>query len=292
MKDLVIGSITNYNFEDIRNWVVSLEQSGFVGHKLMMVYDNDYSVVHELNRRDFSIFAFGQDENTQRFTYPKKDFNIVVDRFYNTWRFLNELDSRDSDNIRNVILTDVKDVIFQKNPSEFFNLPQNSETKLFASSEGITYEHEIWGNQNMRLSFPWIYPQMKDKLIYNAGVIAGRLETVKDLCLAIYNMIAYAPAHIPGGGGPDQAAYNILLTQEPFRSATKFLQHNDGWAAQLGTTADPNKFDVYRKHLYGGIPIIENGVVYTEADVPFIVVHQYNRVPDLNRIVNERYKNG
>lgn len=289
MKDLIIGSITNYTFEDIRNWVVSLERSGFTGHKLMMVYDVDNDVVKELVARKFSVFSFGFDQNTLRHTYSRPNYNIVVDRFLNTWKLLNELDLRDKENIRNVILTDVKDVIFQRNPSKTLDLLDDQI--LFASSEGITYEHESWGNQNMKLSFPWAHEFMQDKIIYNAGVIAGRLETIKELCLAIYNMIAYMPAHIPGGGGPDQAAYNILLRHSYYKENAVFMNHKSGWAAQLGTTADPNKIDSYRPHITGGLPVIKDGMVYTEDGILFDIVHQYNRVPELNQIVNERYAN-
>ena len=290
MKDLVIGSITNYNFNDIKNWVNSLEQSGFSGHKLMMVYDIDYDTVDELTKRGFSIFGFGQDEANRRFTY-RSDSNIVVDRFYNMWNFLENLDERDASNIRYVISTDVKDVIFQRNPSEFLD-SYNSEyaaAHVLASSEAIQYRNEAWGDQNMRLSFPWMHNYMRDKKIYNAGVIAGQLESFKSLCIGIYNMVAYMPHTIPGGGGPDQAAYNILLTQSPQRYDVEFLSHDTAWAAQLGTTADPNKIGAYKEHIVEPLPVIRDGLVYTNSDELFTIVHQYNRVPELNDAVNKRY---
>lgn len=290
MKDLVIGSITNYNFNDIKNWVLSLEQSGFDGHKLMMVYDVDYDVVDELTRRGFAIFAFNQDQEKRKFTY-RNDYNIVVDRFFNMWKFLDNLDERDASEIRGVIATDVKDVIFQRNPSEFITEHERNHgmSGIIASSEGITYAHEAWGNQNMKLSFPWMHEFMQNKTIYNAGVIAGYLEEFKSICINIYNMIGHAPHTIPGGGGPDQAAYNILLTQSPTKYDVDFLCHEQAWAAQLGTTADPLKIDAYRPHIKGGFPVIKDGLVYNELDQLFTVVHQYNRIPELNEAVNKRY---
>ena len=51
MKDLVIGCITNYTFDKIEIFVKSLEQSGFDGHKAMVVYNVPFSTVEELQNR-------------------------------------------------------------------------------------------------------------------------------------------------------------------------------------------------------------------------------------------------
>jgi len=38
MRDMVIGAMTGYEWKDIEPFVVSLERSGFDGHKVMIVY--------------------------------------------------------------------------------------------------------------------------------------------------------------------------------------------------------------------------------------------------------------
>ena len=66
MKDLVIGCITGYDFDKIKPWVNSLCRSGFEGTKAMICYNVGYETVEELVKRDFTIFAFGKNDNEKR----------------------------------------------------------------------------------------------------------------------------------------------------------------------------------------------------------------------------------
>ena len=50
MKDVVIGCITNYTFENIKLFVNSIDRSGFTGHKVMIVYNVPFSTVNELKK--------------------------------------------------------------------------------------------------------------------------------------------------------------------------------------------------------------------------------------------------
>jgi hypothetical protein len=62
-----------------------------------------------------------------------------------------------------------------------------------------------------------MFEYMKERLIYNAGTMAGEFNTMIDLFLQIFMLSM--------GGNlqelqPDQAAYNILLSLEPFKNIT------------------------------------------------------------------------
>jgi len=117
MKDIVVGCITNYGWEQIKCWVNSLDQSGFDGLKVMICYNTDYSVAEELSKRGYTIFAFSKNDEQQRLEYTKENFNIVVDRFLHISYFLGRLSNKEQ--YRYVIATDVKDVVFQRNPSKW-----------------------------------------------------------------------------------------------------------------------------------------------------------------------------
>jgi hypothetical protein len=52
MKDVVIGCITNYTFENIKLFVNSIDISGFTGHKVMIVYNVPFSTVNELKKTE------------------------------------------------------------------------------------------------------------------------------------------------------------------------------------------------------------------------------------------------
>ncbi len=287
MKDIVVGCITNYGWEQIKCWVNSLDQSGFDGLKVMICYNTDYSVAEELSKRGYTIFAFSKNDEQQRLEYTKENFNIVVDRFLHISYFLGRLSNKEQ--YRYVIATDVKDVVFQRNPSKW--IEENiGDKQLNVGCESLRYKDEPWGKQNMFLSYgPLLYEKMQDNLIFNAGTISGKFEAFVDLCMNVYLASLGAPQHVPGGGGPDQAALNILLNLKPYKDITKFNMSEDGYAAQLGTTADPKRIEQDRPNLVEPEPTFVDGEVCTSKGIPFTIVHQYDRVPEWKKAIEEKY---
>lgn len=287
MKDAVIGCITNYNFNQIKYWVNSLDRCGFDGYKIMICYNIDYQTVEELTKRGYTIFGFKRDDANERLFY-KDNFSIVVERFIHLWHFLNSFSEKE--NIRYVIMTDVKDVIFQRNPSEW--LEKNLTTDKFGNkktinlgSESIQYANEPWGRNNMQKAFgTQIYDMMKNKTIVNAGTTAGEFNDYLDLCLNIFLICNGMPGYVEGGGGPDQAALNILANTTAFRDKINVSRSECGWAAQLGTTKN-HSFDVLEPR-----PTMnENNEIVTSKGIPFTLVHQWDRIPVWKEKVMEKY---
>lgn len=288
MKDIVVGCITNYTFDKIAPWVNSLERSGFDGLKVMICYNIGYDVVEELTKRGFTIFGFKRNDEQKRLEY-KDNFNICLDRFSHIAYFFNRLENKEQ--YRYVISTDVKDVIFQTNPSRW--LEENiGDKKINVASESLRYVDEDWGNHNLYQSFgPLLYERNKDNTIYNAGTIAGEFQHFVDLCDNIFLACGGAPQNVPGGGGPDQAALNVLLNLSAYRNITNFAPSESGYAAQLGTTADPNKITQFRPKLLEPEPIIDYGTgeVKTSTGKLFSIVHQYDRVPKLKEVIEKKF---
>ena len=276
MKDLIIGAVTKYKYKDIKNWVNSINRSGFEGDVVVIASDIDQDVVNELKSNNVRVVMFDSQDN------------IVIERFSYYWDILSKI-PREA-RYRFVIATDVSDVVFQQNPSKW--LENNLTSKLIvASSESIRYNDELWGKNNMMSSFGTrIFEEMKDKVINNAGVMAGHFDVMKDLFLNIYLSCGGSPRYVEGGGGPDQAAYNILLSLAHYRNITLFANSEDLWAAQLGTTKDPNKIGYYSQFLTEPSPIIDyTGNVCNSQGHPFFIVHQYNRVPEWKQIIDKKY---
>lgn len=291
MKDLVIGSVTGYNFDQISPWVNSLDRSGFDGHKVVLAYNMDAETARELSDRDYNVLAFQKDASGN-LSYPDKDFAIVVDRFLHYYLLLDTPENTAS--IRYVIATDVKDVIFQSNPSDYITArcPPTSPNKLILSSEGITYQHEPWGANNLRLSFGDImFERHKTNNIYNCGVLAGEFSTFMGLCKTIWLLSRGTVQHVPGGGGPDQAALNLLLSTAAYRNCTRFSNHTDGWAAQLGTMMDPGKLALYAPNHTELGPTFNTITqkIETTGGVPYAIVHQWDRVPEVKLAIKRSY---
>lgn len=278
-KDLIIGAYTNYNWDKIKFWVNSIDRSGFSGDKVMIVYNSDASTVQRLFDNGFKVWAFNRDAASGNFFWHQ-NLVIVVQRFYHLWHFL---DTQPENSYRYVISTDVKDVVFQTNPSQW--LEQNIGDKdIVASCESIRYKDEPWGDDNLLGSYPMVHKKLREQPIWNCGVQAGTMSAMKDLWLQIYLSC--------GGGGrhnPDQAAYNILLNSTPWKSITKFAMSEDAWACQAGTTVDPLKIKKFRPNLLEAEPIWKDNMSCNSKGIPHAILHQWDRIPEWKSSIEEIY---
>ena len=285
MNDMVVGCITGYHFAQIEPWVVSLERSGFSGRKMMIVYNVGVEIVTELQRRGFAVTHFARTSDGYHY---KDRFNICIDRFLHLWQLLSH--PKDAADVRYVITTDVKDVVFQTDPAQWLER-HLGDRMINVGSESLRYRDEPWGYRNMLESFgPVLQEHAAPNIIYNAGTIGGTGAALRDLALNIYLMCQGAPMHVKGGGGPDQAALNILLSLEPYRSMTRFNASEDGWACQAGTVADPKKIRAFRANLLDPEPVFRDGQVFTHGGERFCMVHQYDRIPAWKGIIDAMYR--
>ena len=284
MKDIVVGCITGYTFDKIKPWVNSLDRCGFDGVKAMICYNVDYETVEELVKRQYTVLAFGKNDNLKKFEY-KENFSIVVERFLHLWYLLKKFEGQ----YRYIVSTDVKDVVFQTNPSEWLEKNMN-DAQINVACESIRYKDEDWGNHNLFKAFgPLVHDHNQNNLIYNAGTVSGKFDTMLDFFLNVYMMCNGTSHFTEGGGGPDQAAVNILLNMKPYRDITRFTASEEGWAAQLGTTG-PHIVGKYADKLVEKTPILVDNVVCTSDGTPFVMVHQYDRVPEWKEIIEKKYE--
>jgi hypothetical protein len=276
-KDLIIGAVTNYNWDKIKYWANSIVRSGFKGDKVVLVFNGPADVIKHLHDLGFETLFFQRDDAGN--CYANMPVVIVVDRFFYLWQFL----CSRPNTYRYVISTDVKDVVFQTNPSEWL-LNNIGDYELLASGESLTYQNEPWGDDNLKGSFPFIYESLKTKPIWNCGVQAGRQQAIQDLWIQLYLISKTAGRH-----NGDQAAYNMLLNSRPWKLITKFTMSESGWACQAGTTVDPLKIESFKPHLLEPTPVWSNELSHTSQGLIHAVVHQWDRVPNWHADIERRY---
>jgi hypothetical protein len=277
MKDLIVGCATNYDWSKLKYWVNSINRSGFEGDKVLILMNCDKDTVEKISNSGFSIIAFNQDSNGN-LTY-NSNMMVHVERFFHIYQLL-------KDNLyRYVITTDVKDVVFQQNPSVWLENNFTDNDDLIFSSESMKYKDEPWGNQNLLETFgPQIYEDFKNHTIFNVGVLAGRGYAMKDLMMNIFASCMHRPIKIC-----DQSTFNFLISQHPYLKTSKYTKSEDGWACQLGTTADPSKIEQFRPFLLEPSPKLEGDKVLTSEGIEYIIVHQYDRVPEWKKVIEAKY---
>jgi hypothetical protein len=296
IKDLIIGGASNYTWDQLKYWVNSIKKSGFTGDVILVGTNYKKETIDKLTDAGVQLSLYGKvQENGDIVSEPNGAPH--VERFFYLWNALNN----SKIHYRFVITTDTRDVIFQKNPSDWLenNLVMHS---MVCSSEGMRYKNEPWGNTNLLQAFgPFFHDKLKDNYIYNVGTIAGDFNLIKGLMLLIFQMSINRPIHVV-----DQAVFNFLIDTPPFKQDC-FLTHNaDSWAIQLGTTekaieagsgdigkiygSDPSKKMLYKLHYEDNQPVItDDGLVKNISGQEYVIVHQYDRIPDLKQKIQKKY---
>jgi len=264
MKYTIAGCITKYGIEDIKPYVESIKQSGFKGEKLMLVYDVSQEVIEYLINEGWLLAQGELNEH------------IILQRFIDMYALLHQYKTDI------IIWTDVKDVIFQKDPTEW--LSKYMEGDILAFSESMIMKTEPWTCINSGTTFPmeWEFG-MKDQISYCAGTIVGKRNAIRDLFIEIYrwSKTTANPEQLS-----DQAAYNILIHLEHFKKSVQFVTQEEGFTTQLGT--------VWIKQ--NEIPLLEPTPIYTDSKFynqkgeEFVIVHQYDRDPQIKIEIKNLYK--
>jgi hypothetical protein len=277
MKDLIVGCATNYDWSKLKYWVNSINASGFEGDKVLILMNCDKDTAQKITDAGFSIIAFNQDADGN-LTYQSQ-LMVHVERFVHIYRLLKD------NQYRYVITTDVKDVIFQKNPSTWLENNLLEKEQLVFASESIKYKDEPWGRENLTQCYgQGIYEDFKNNTIFNVGVLAGRGYAMRDLVLQLFLNCINRPIPIV-----DQAVFNVMISRHPYLDSSMYTASETGWACQLGTTADPSKIDSFRPFLLEPSPKLEGDKVVTSNGIEYTIVHQYDRVPEWRKVIEAKY---
>jgi hypothetical protein len=275
-KDLIIGAFTNYDeFQVLRPWVQSINDSGFEGDKVLIAINTTQEMCQEIIDAGFKVIAVTDTEQKLR---------VHMLRFIHVYDYLN----KHADDYRYVITTDVRDVIFQSNPSRFmedyFKLRRHW-LKLIVQSEAIKIKDEAWNRDNIIKNFgKFFYEDVKEKEVLNVGLIAGLTHSVKDLCFFLFQMSLNRPDWVA-----DQAAYNMICNFSPFKDSIKVMRLEDAWALNAHVTNKPDQMEEFGPYLLEERPKMIDGVIYNSRGDPFVIVHQYDRVPEWMDYFSKKY---
>lgn len=260
---IIFGCITKYSPDDIRPYVESIQQSGFSGEKVMLVYDVPQETISYLKSKGWNLYGAELQQH------------IILQRFVDAYKILESyLDET-------VIWTDVKDVIFQKDPTQW--IEKNMKKEILAFSECVKFKDDSWAVINAGTSFPMEWEWLQDKVSYCAGTIVGKGYALRDLFIEIYR---WSLTTANQGQLADQAAYNVLINLNHFKENVQFVKQEEGFVTQLGTVyMKANQLPILEP-----TPIFNFGTFYTADQEKFCLVHQYDRDEFVKKQIYEKYK--
>jgi hypothetical protein len=273
-KDLIIGAFKNYNFEQIKPWIYSINECGFDGDKVLIAIDASEETIKQINEAGFTAI-------------PAKSMSgamFHMERFIHIYDFL----KKHRDEYRYVVSTDVRDVIFQRDPMEYLThlITRESGYELIGVSECIKIKDEHWNRDNIMKCFGgYFYEGIKEQEVLNVGTLAGRAHTVCDLCGMLYQLSLNRADWVA-----DQAAYNVLMNWYPYVEVTYTSGLNEEFCCNLHVTNKPIERDHFAPFITEKHPIFEDGLMKTAGGQTYCIVHQYDRDPVLKKFYHDKYK--
>ena len=73
MRDLIIGCTTNYDWNKLKYWVNSLNQSGYTGRKAVIVFNIKDETISKLKENGFEVWLASEQRNTNNDGYHFAD---------------------------------------------------------------------------------------------------------------------------------------------------------------------------------------------------------------------------
>ena len=167
---------------------------------------------------------------------------------------------------RRVLLTDVRDVVFQRDP---FSAIGDASLHLFLEHPARTIGQCLWTSSWVRFRYgDAALPPLADRPIVCSGVVLGAAAAVRDYLALVAGELPATLRATNYMAGYDQGVVNVLAHGGRLPAATLHPYH-DTAVLHLGNTPA------------GGVTCDERGEVVNDAGMPVAVVHQYDRHPEL-----------
>ena len=299
MKTAIIGAIGDYQYDQIKYWVNSLNRSGFTGRKILLSYNSSADLITKLVQNGIEVYeartdSFGKvvDNFVCNTGVANKDNTAELIHHLRFWHMYQLLREHASTDVGWVIHTDVRDVIFQTNPSDWLSnfdrsadpdSGKNSGKTIVAPSEYVTYGEESWNADLANSNYgPYIFKNiLRDSLVYNVGSFAAQYDDFLDLALFTY-LLTYRRNKL--SDQPAQALlFSTLLKDKVYTAGTQ-----DAWALQCGIIME--QVQKYANQIRGGLPAIRDvGMVINENGTPYCIVHQWERTLGMKQVIERKF---
>lgn len=264
MKNAILGTIANYHFNDIAPFALSLKNTGYTGELILFYRNVDQTTLEQLTSLGVTLIPFTDEfpyvtnpNWTQRGVVPavfNRKLHVFSMRYIPYYLYLiNCQETYDQ-----LMLTDVRDVVFQKDP---FAFPIDGQLCSFLEAENWPIEKSNFNGDEIRLGYGLeAYNQVKQELISCCGT------TIEPASLIIKYLEQMISLILAGDGSLvlDQGTHNYILYTGLLGDAPiKHWKNHEGPVLTLG----------YEPKIYYD----QNGTVTDKHGRVVNVVHQYDR---------------
>ncbi len=253
MSNIVLGTAVGYRIGAIMPFVLSLIKSGYKGRVVLFVEDLKSNLAKYLRKHSIEPCL-----------YESSHIPVTNQRYILYKRFIEQ-----EDGIGQIMLTDVRDVIFQGNP---FTLCNTDNLYCFEEDKSMTlancYYNSKWIHQAYGKN---VLAQIGHNPIICSGVTIGSYSKI----LQYLEILCRKLATVPPVWGIDQGIHNFLIRSGKISHVVIYT--NESGPVYTLHHVRPNSININK-----------NGYITNESGMP-CVIHQYDRHPLLKVAVQKKY---
>jgi hypothetical protein len=270
-QDLILGTVEHYDFYEFRRFLISLRQTNFRGHICLFVGPGiSRGTVRKIQQYDVEVvpysgaFPFVADPHADAPKSLPEPIHVYNYRHFLYYDYL----LKHGRKFRNVLLTDVRDVVFQGDPFEF---PMYDRIHLAMENPDIPVGACPWTSQWLLAGYaPEVLERLKDKDMSCAGTTLGPVPHImRYLDLMLAEIAGMKDAFTCA----DQAAHNFLLHDGKLDPVEK-LRNFEGPILTVGSELH--------------YELDEEKRLVNRDGSKIAIIHQYDRHPQLLRLFENR----
>jgi hypothetical protein len=274
-KNIVLAAASGYQFAQIKPFIVTLKKSGFKGDLCLFISQADTDLLNNVKQLDVKLipftteYPFNEDLLDSNELLPDQFSNGVSVKFLRYilyYLFLKKY----GDDYSNVLISDIKDVIFQRDPFEF---QIGDHLCCFLEEAGYTLVTSPFNSGRILTHFG---KEVLDEIGNNqpscSGTIIGSIPAMIAYLEQMINVISTLDCQ----GGGDQGVHNYLIYTKKVPNL-RLISNETGPVLTIGSKIGRQiRFNKY------GLVINDKGEIYN-------IIHQYDRYPELFQGFFKRY---
>ncbi len=266
-KNIVLAAASGYQFAQIKPFIVTLKKSGFKGDLCLFISQADTDLLIQVKQLNVILipfttaYPFNKDLLDSKGLLPHKFSNGISVKFLRYILYYLYL-KKYGDNYSNVLISDIKDVIFQRDP---FDFRIGDQLCCFLEEAGYTLATSPFNSGRILTHFG---KEALQKIGNNQPSCSGTIIGSIPAMIAYLEQMINAISTLDYQGGGDQGVHNYLIYTRKVPNI-RLISNETGPVLTIGSKI--SKEIRFNKH---GFVINDKGEIYK-------IVHQYDRYPEL-----------
>lgn len=262
--NILIGCVYNSDESKLRTWLNSSNILSF-DRRVLLTLNCNLEKISDVEIINYSYSTWSEN-------------NILRHKCY--LDFLNTVNDNDV-----ILITDVYDVYFQNDAYQWW-YKNIGNYELVVTSEGLKFKDEDWNLKSIENNFQEYVDKLINREIINGGILMGYKRTLYELSYFIYSIGRGRNYH--NDYGKDQPTLNICLNSEIFTKKTLITTPNDCFGINCASCEPSFNGKKYKSYyLYNQPNLKEDSICNYKGDM-YCIVHQYNRIPELEDLIMKR----